>query len=450
MDAPTRVDNDKGLTAMLYGVTNSLGNTYYGAETAYSARAGWNRTNAPIAFLLTARNLATAQAVVDRSVAADGTCPGGVFCLHGTGDSARNLRNSSYASVARLFSLFGRGGQVDVRTNTWMVPTTNVLGYMIGTAYLPTNFAAMPFAPGAVADHFTSCGGMLPDPCNNQSTVWDWMEYGASASYGTVAEPYAYTNKFPAPMVHFWMARGFTAGEALAMSVATPYQGIWAGDPLSAPFATPPLVSIDSPASNSVVDGTVVLEIAAEAHSQGASPAYVDLYVDGRLAAPILRPAAPAGNQLAVEVGTNRFSRLVARGESLAAAVAGLSRTINQEGGGIISATNCSDRLVVTTQQPLGPAAEPLEFSVETEQGAAQGLHIGAVAGTDHVVVEGALGRAAATFHLGDAPSLEIEHPVDLSALEPGAHVITVVVRDGSAVQCQAQADLPIIIPSRD
>ena len=122
-------------------------------------------------------------------------------------------------------------------------------------AYSPLVEMPAVFAPGAIGDHLTSCAGQIPDPCLGQSSVWDWMRLGATASYGTVSEPCSFEVKFPDPMVAFWYARGFSAGEALAMSVRNPYQGIWVGDPLAAPFAAPPAVRIDSPARNAELDG---------------------------------------------------------------------------------------------------------------------------------------------------------------------------------------------------
>ena len=58
-------------------------------------------------------------------------------------------------------------------------------------------------------------------------------------------------------------------------------------------------------------------------------------------------------------------------------------------------------------------------------------------------------GRAAAAFHLGSVRDFEIEYPFDVSSLEPGPHVLSLVVRDGTAMQCQSQVDLPFRSPPR-
>lgn len=462
MDIPSRVENDNGITAALFygykakaphaplcNIASNSVNQYYAQETAYTSTAGWNQTNAPIAFLLTAADLDTAKQVVDRAVASAAAFPAGAFCLFGSGDSARNIRHPAYPVVARHFDLFGQGDRLAVNAGGSPRPARPVLGYLTGLAYLPTNLAGAVFAPGAIAEHLTSCAGMIPDPCLNQSSVWDWMRLGATASYGTVTEPCAFKEKFPDPMLFFWYARGFTAGEALAMSVRNPYQGIWVGDPLAAPFAAPPSVRLTSPAPHAELDGETLLQISVAAHERGAPPVFLDLYVDGRHHAPVARPFAPVGNDLFAQVGPHRFTYTVAPGEDLFAAAAGLAWAINSKGGGQITASARSDRVEVSVRSPLDADGQPLPFSVGSEQGFAKALYIGGTAGADRLRVADGTGRAAAAFHLGATRAYDIEYPLDLSAFEPGPHVLTLVVRDGTPMQCQSQTDLPLRIPER-
>lgn len=462
MDIPTRVENFNGITAALFygfkaaepdapqcNIAPDSVNQYFGAETAYTSSAGWNRTNAPIPFLLTAESLDLAKAAVDRAVASDAAFPNGVFCLYGSGDSARNIRHRTYAHVARRFEEVGLRDRLIVNPAADPVPDRPVLGLMTGRAYLPTQYIGMVFAPGAIAEHLTSCAGMIPDPCYNQSSVWDWMRLGSTVSYGTVSEPCAFREKFPDPMLFFWYSRGFTAGEALAMSVRNPYQGLWVGDPLAAPFAAPPSVRILSPAPHESLDGETPLRIAVAAHDRGSPPVFLDLYVDGRHHAPVVRPIAPVGNRLHAQIGTNRFSYTVAPAEDLFAAVAGLAWAINAKGRGQITAKAVADRLEISVRQPMDRDGRPLAFSVDCEQGFGRALYIGAQTSTPRLVVEEGLGRAAAVIHLGAARTYEIEYPLDPDAFEPGSRLFTLVVRDGTAMQCQSQTDLPLRIPKR-
>lgn len=463
MGMPSRVNNFNGLTSVLYygykpllpdqpqcHIASNSVNQYYGSEIAYSATAGWNRTNAPIPFLLTAENLATAKKVVDRSVASDASFPDGVFCLHGSADTARNIRHRTYPVVARQFELFGQGGRVDVNATASPDPGQPVIGLMNGLVKLPGNYVDLVFAPGAIAEHLTSCAGQIPDPCFGQSSVWDWMRLGAAASYGTVSEPCAYQVKFPDPMMAFWYWRGFTAGETFAMAVRNPYQGIWVGDPLAAPFAAPPSVQVLAPARNAKLDGEITLKLTVTAHERGAPPVFLDLYLDGRHHIPITRPFAPVGNDLVAQVGSNRFVYTVAPGEDLYAAAAGLAWAVNDKGRGQITAKSKADRIEISVRQPLDDAGRPLPFSVTTEKGFGNARYIGAKSGTDRLVVADGTGRASASLHIGTTRAYDIEYPLDLSAIPPGPHTLTFVVRDGTAMQCQSQTDLPLRIPPRD
>lgn len=459
MDIPSRVDNFNGLTGALYygfkpptpdaprcHIASNSVNQYFGTEVAYTSSAGWNQTNTPIPFLLTAENLKTAKTVVDRAVASQASFPNGLFCLYGSIDSARNIRHRTYSAVARQFALFGRQDWVAVQPAADPLPDRPVLGFMTGRAYLPTQYVDMVFAPGAIAEHLTSCAGMIPDPCLNQSTVWDWMRLGATASYGTVSEPCAFREKFPDPNLFFWYARGFTAGEALAMSVRNPYQGLWVGDPLAAPFAAPPSVEFRAPARHAKVAGELALKLSVAAHERGAPPVFLDLYLDGRHHVPVARPFAPVGNGLIAQVGTNRFAYPVAPGEDLFAAVAGLAWAVNANGAGQITASAKADRLDITARQPMDANGQPLEVSATTELGFGKALYIGGAAGTNRLIVEDGIGRASALFHLGTTRAYDIDYPLDLTQLTPGPHTLTAVVRDGTAVQCQSQADLPFVV----
>ena len=80
MDIPTRVNYFNSITAALFygykpkppdapqcNIAPDSVNQYYAAERAYSSAAGWNATNMPIVFALTAPDLKTAKAVVDRA-----------------------------------------------------------------------------------------------------------------------------------------------------------------------------------------------------------------------------------------------------------------------------------------------------------------------------------------------------------------------------------------------
>jgi hypothetical protein len=249
-------------------------------------------------------------------------------------------------------------------------------------------------------------------------------------------------------MIAFWYWRGFTAGEALAMSVKNPYHGLFAGDPLAAPFARPPAVQVLAPEPGYATDGPVRLALSMKAHpDRGAPPIYLDLYIDGKFVRPVVRPLAPTGNDLVVQVGGETFSYTVAPGEDLQRAAAGLAWAVNSRGAGRIKARSVSDRVELTVAAPLDPATNtPLPVTATAERGFAKDLYIGLRAGAPALVVDETTGEGHACIfvHLGSAENYAFEYPLDISALPPGPHTIGLVVRDGTAVQAQSQTELPV------
>jgi uncharacterized protein (TIGR03790 family) len=91
------------------------------------------------------------------------------------------------------------------------------------------------FLPGAIADHLTSTGGRLTD--SHQMSSLRWLAAGATGSYGTVAEPCNFVQKFPRPnLVIDTYLNGETLIESYWKSVEWPGQGVFIGEPLASPF----------------------------------------------------------------------------------------------------------------------------------------------------------------------------------------------------------------------
>ncbi|HPR68116.1 MAG TPA: TIGR03790 family protein [Kiritimatiellia bacterium] len=361
---PTRVETVEGVSASLfYGFQNAPGyneggigcnlpdftsNAYFRAERAFRSADGWNDTNGFIAFHLIASNLPVAKLVADRGAAAQSTFPPSSFNLHILGSIGRSVREARFAHTR--FSFTALPGLVPRCLLgpylQYLSGSTNAMGYHDGFGNIPaicrTNNI---WLPGAYADHMTSCGGMIPDPCDNQSTVLDWMEIGATASYGTVDEPCNYLEKYPDPLMAFWYARGFTIGEAYAMSLDAPYQGLLAGDPLAAPFAAGPLITVTSPVPWQIVTGSIPVQVSAGAHPQGGPAAALDLYLDGRWQAALTNLAPTPGNELSVVVGDRTNTVAVSPGDTLCDAVSNLAEAVNADAACVASARAWGDRL---------------------------------------------------------------------------------------------------------
>ncbi|MDZ7920062.1 TIGR03790 family protein [Rhodoferax sp.] len=187
--------------------------------------------------LLAARSLESAKALIDRGVAADQQLgKRGVPLAHAvfvsTPDKARNVRAPLFPAAAAVPAL---GVQIDRVDSNQAEPLPRVVLYQTGSVR-EEQMARIAWVPGALADHLTSFGGQLLNS-QGQMSVLDWLEAGATASYGTVSEPCNHLQKFPHPallLAHY--AQGASALEAYWRSVAWPAQGVFVGEPLAAPF----------------------------------------------------------------------------------------------------------------------------------------------------------------------------------------------------------------------
>ena len=161
--------------------------------------------------MLTCSNLAQAKQVVDRGVASDGTFPTQTVYLAKSTDVFRNIRYALFDNA--IFNTRLRGNYSMARTNA---DSPNNLGTILGYQNGKQLISAPPviFAPGALADQLTSYGGGLYDMADH-TTALVFLNAGAIGSYGTVVEPCAYLQKFPAAQNYFYQSRGFTHGRML-------------------------------------------------------------------------------------------------------------------------------------------------------------------------------------------------------------------------------------------
>ncbi len=110
----------------------------------------------------------------------------------------------------------------------------DILGLMAGTATVhPPQYGN--YLAGSVADHLTSAAGVFQSP--NQTKLTAWIASGASASAGTVTEPFAFWTKFPHARLFAHYASGCTIIESLYQAIRCPLQILLVGDPLAQPFA---------------------------------------------------------------------------------------------------------------------------------------------------------------------------------------------------------------------
>ncbi len=209
----------------------------------------WTDLRLRPSMMLGATNLAAAQALIARGLAADGSAPRGTGYLLRTSDAARSVRWADYPALPAAWSQAvglalryidaSAGASVEAKAQPGVAQQLageqDVLFYFTGQARV-SQLDTLRFLPGAAADHLTSTGGVLPGG-NGQMPITDWLAAGATASHGTVEEPCNHRQKFSQASVlieHY--LRGATLIEAYWKSVAWPGQSLFVGEPLARPW----------------------------------------------------------------------------------------------------------------------------------------------------------------------------------------------------------------------
>lgn len=266
-------------------------------------------------------------AMIDRSVAADGTRPGGTFYFMKTTDTIRsNPRDPLFPAV--INEIIANGGQA-VQIDNQDLPTGqhDCLGILTGAATPNIDGTAMTITPGAFCDHLTSYAATFEDTSQVKLSRWiakGFPANGASASMGTVEEPCVFgagiPGKFPHPRLHSWYYQGVCAGEALFRSIQwAPFQCLFYGDPLTQPFAWIPTVTVPD-APGGAVSGTITLTPNSAATRPGATIANNELFVDGRLLGSVTAGGQFSLNTTSLADGHHDL-RVVARETGLIATV---------------------------------------------------------------------------------------------------------------------------------
>lgn len=379
-NAPSRVNEIESITAALsYGFKKAPGappcalppgtsNLYHQSERAFvHSKEGGGRP-AYLAMMLAAPSLEEAKQLVDRSVAADGTAPSGTFyLLEPPGDPARNVRYKLFDEFdfrARLVPEFPR--RVIVEENM-LGNLPDVMGYQTGLPGYPESFwKTNTYRPGAIADHLTSFGGQLPVPALGQSSALQWIGAGASASYGTVSEPCNFPAKFPDPLVYYWYARGFNLAESYWMSVAHPYQGLFIGDPLTAPYARPPSVSVSGLEPDQAVSGVVTVRVVATGTAERPCEA-IDYYLDDLFVDTLTNVTPQAWNEIHLEVEDQSYSYILGDTDDLFRAVEGVARDVRKRNP-MLNAIPMGDRLMLMDGR-IGKAGSTTPVKVRVEAG---------------------------------------------------------------------------------
>lgn len=248
------------------GVPNASGQRYFiAAMLGYTGPLG--------------NTLPEVLAMIDRSVAVDGTRPPGTYFFMQTTDFARSSPRHGFYPGA-VASIAGFGGSAQHLFADLPIGQMSCLGIMTGLAAPDVDNASLGLVPGSFADHLTSYAATFDT--SSQTKMSRWIAKGASGTSGAVEEPCNYPGKFPHARLHVFYQQGLSLGEAWFRSLGyAPFQTLFVGDPLTRPFAYLPSVSLPG-APTSPVSGTIALAPSATTAHPTAQITGFELLVDGR------------------------------------------------------------------------------------------------------------------------------------------------------------------------
>ncbi|MEI8375032.1 MAG: TIGR03790 family protein [Planctomycetota bacterium] len=201
-------------------------------------------------------------ASLQSAAASDGTRPAGAIYFEDNGDIRSTTRHGQWPATE---------SQLTARNIPWVYESntsgatpqnrSDVLGAVCGlaTMNLPNGST---YLPGSWADDLTSYGCTFYDYGQTKSTKF--IAAGAAGTTGSVAEPYAISQRFTNSSLYTFMADGSTLGECFAKSVAAPDIQMPLGDMLAQPYADVPKVSITSgPGNYGFAKGTISISASA-------------------------------------------------------------------------------------------------------------------------------------------------------------------------------------------
>jgi uncharacterized protein (TIGR03790 family) len=303
-------------------------NSYAGSEDIFHlAPPSTATSNSFLTMMITSDTLDHAKNIVDQGISSDNSFPTQTVILAHSSDPFRNIRYVNFDDV--IFSTQVRGNYSILQTNLDSpLGLTNLLGFQTGVFQF--NISPNTFVPGAIADSLTSYGGLIFGDSGGHTTLLAFINAGASGSYGTVVEPCAYFEKFPAPQNYFYQARGFSLAECYYQSVTNPYQGLMVGEPLAAPFARTPNASWNNLPLNAKLSGITNLSLQIAASDAQHPVQQVDLFLDGNFLQ-IATNIPPSANNI-VYVTLNGFptNYTIPTGASIKTVAANLATLLNQ------------------------------------------------------------------------------------------------------------------------
>lgn len=278
-DAFSEISKDKEFVTLVRAIDNPTEiQPTTGFRSGYTWRPNGMRSTDPVEgrkFLLSmmlgctrgkGNTIEEVVSALEKSVAADGTNPTGTFYFVSNNQIRAKTRAPYFEEAVGNLKKIGRKAVIIKEAMPTKKP--DVLGAMTGIASFDFSKYESKILPGAICDNLTSFGGKMSGKRGTgQTTVSEFIAYGAAGASGTVIEPYTVPHKFPHPMIHYHYSQGCSLAESFYQSVYCPYQLLIVGDPLCQPFANFPKFEVSGLSDDQTIDGKLTISMRPSANS---------------------------------------------------------------------------------------------------------------------------------------------------------------------------------------
>lgn len=198
---------------------------------------------------------AQVRRMIDDSLAAQSRS--GLFVLDGCYQTSATfiaantrLRTANHNLLTAGKTTYYDDTTFDSMVNEFVGNQQGVMGYFSWgsneSSYTLAAYTSNQFVPGSIADTYTSTSGrtFTSPPTYGQSLMADLIPQGLSAANGYVSEPFVNNASYPNYLFDRYL-QGYNMAESfLAATPKLYWKAVTVGDPLMAPYATPPSVSI--------------------------------------------------------------------------------------------------------------------------------------------------------------------------------------------------------------
>ena len=285
-----------GVPSIISFCTNPYGPTAYptAPEQYFTHQLTFSGKNYYAVTRLDAYTEEQVYSMIDDSV--DAQAQTGLFLLDGryvsdpnSGEGKANtrLRDANHNLRTAGYTTYYDDTTFDSLINEFVGGQQNVMGYFSWgsneSSYTLAAYVSNMFRPGSIADTYVSSSGrsFTSPPTYGQSLIADLIPQGLTAGNGYVSEPDIKYASYPNVLFARYV-QGYNMAESfLAATPRLYWKAVTVGDPLLAPYATPPAVTVEAPDTSRPAHG--ILTVSASA-TDASGIAKVEFYIDDQLA----------------------------------------------------------------------------------------------------------------------------------------------------------------------